>query len=512
MPTRSDRTTSRPRPARARARAFLERLVFRARGVRTRLAGLHALARAAGVSYETMRAAVSDCVKQGVVEAIAGSGVFVVGRDEGLAAEARPPKAEAIRERILNDIRQGRFEPGTALPQLKRLQHTYGVSYRPLRGALLDLVDKGELERTGRGYRVRPRAHQGFSSSIVLIVRGGRTGEVRFPGPRTQQNLWFLEHECAARGITLHVVPYRPVARRFAFPSGDTTVLDSSSATPVLGYLIWTTALSPASLIPVLRRLAPLGRPVAVLNEGHQLSSRDLPNAMFRLYDLPLGHGAGTQVGRFLHNLGHRRVAFFTRSPAPSYAQARLEGLRQALAHTDLSPTVEECPLSVGQRLQSQDVRAEDLAAPLARSNLPRWTREMLLLLLRGNVDAVPKMIVQSDLAEALQQSLEEALCNAPCTAWVCENDRLALAALRFLKDRKVQVPSRISLIGFDNSADAALHGLTSYDFGDHAYIRAMVEWVLAPATGAPGAHREPPRAFEGAIVPRRTTAKVLQS
>lgn len=508
----TDRTPTRAKPARARARAFLESLVARAGGKRTRLPGLHALARSAGVSYETMRAAVRECASGGIVEAIAGSGVYAVGREETPVVAARPPKVLSVRDRLRNDIRQGLLEPGRALPQLKRLQHTYGVSYRPLREALLRLIDEGEVERFGRGYRVRPRPHHRFASSVVLILRGGRTGEVRFPGPRMQQDLWFLEHECAARGITLHVVSYRPVSEVFTFQSGDRTVLDRSSSSPVLGYLVWTTALSRSSLSRAFARLAPLGRPVAVLSEGHLLRPEDLPNALFRLYDMPLGRRAGAQVGRFLRGLGHRRVAYLARTPMHSFAEARLEGLREAFTGPRSSHTVDMCPLAAGRTLSGQDIRTEDLAAAAARSDLPDRAREILQLLLRNNVDAVPKLVLESNLDDAVHQALAAVLRTSSHTAWVCENDRLALAALRFLDERQVRVPSRLSVIGFDNSAEAHLHGLSSYDFGNLVYVRAMLDWVLSSSRRLPGAQPPPPEIFEGAVVPRRTTAKAREA
>ncbi|MBD3240026.1 MAG: GntR family transcriptional regulator [Chitinivibrionales bacterium] len=504
---------ARPRPARARALSFLRAAIADAGDKRVRLPGLHALARKAGVSYETMRAAVRDCASEGLLEPIAGSGVFVPGRpiEEIASIDERTPKWRGVRERILRDIRQGRYEPGSLLPALKTMEHDYGISYGPLSRALRTLASEGVLEPYRRGYRLSPLPHHDFVSSIVLVLRGGRTGEIRFPGPRTEQNLWLLQQECARRGIVLHVVTYRPVTGIFTFHSGDPSVLEPAGPSPVLGYLLWTTALSRSTILRAFDRLRPLGRPVAVLDEVRQIMPGDLPTDMFRLFRVPLGRRAGEQVGRFLLGLGHRRVLYLATAPLANYSQTRLDGLREALGDTGDGSIVQVFPVDTKRSMRASDYRTEDLAAAVAESGLDGKTREALQLLLRGETDAVPKMILRQMFVRSIEPSLERALRLEGCSVWVCENDRLALASLHFLENRNVRIPAQLSVIGFDNSTEASIHGLSSYSFNDEAYIRAMVDTLVSTPERYLRTKPERVTRFDGFVVPRRTTGRAAR-
>jgi len=75
----------------------------------------------------------------------------------------------------------------------------------------------------------------------------------------------------------------------------------------------------------------------------------------------------------------------------------------------------------------------------------------------------------------------EQALAEPEVTAWVCVIDYIALLALRFLADRGVPVPQRLSVIGFDDLPASLPSGLSTYRFDMAGAAHAMLSHVLRP-------------------------------
>jgi LacI family transcriptional regulator len=115
--------------------------------------------------------------------------------------------------------------------------------------------------------------------------------------------------------------------------------------------------------------------------------------------------GAGQEVGRHLLALGHRRVAFIGGERDAKDTQKRLEGLKTALG---------EAGVSLGERhVHFYSYKPEDGA-----HYAEKWC--------------------------GLKRS------TAP-TAVVFANDAMALGFLRVMHERAVEVPKRVSVVGFDD-------------------------------------------------------------
>jgi GntR family transcriptional regulator len=88
------------------------------------------------------------------------------------------PLHEQCRQLILNQIRQGELRPGDALPPERSLCEAHGLSRTTVRLAVLDLVQRGILQRVqGRGTFVTKRAspldlHHLTSFSEDMRARG----------------------------------------------------------------------------------------------------------------------------------------------------------------------------------------------------------------------------------------------------------------------------------------------------------------------------------------------------
>src|SRR5690606_32830280 len=71
----------------------------------------------------------------------------------------RQPLYQQIYEQLLEDIRTGKYPPGSQLPTEKELAQAYGVSRITSKRALTELADAGLIERIrGRGSFVHARA------------------------------------------------------------------------------------------------------------------------------------------------------------------------------------------------------------------------------------------------------------------------------------------------------------------------------------------------------------------
>jgi hypothetical protein len=104
-----------------------------------------------------------------------------------------------------------------------------------------------------------------------------------------------------------------------------------------------------------------------------------------------------------------------------------------------------------------------------------------------------------------LHPSFEQALAKSKATAWVCSDDKTALAALEFLKARNKKVPEEISVIGFDNWQDALEAQLSTYDFNMAGMVQQATQLIInEKSRKAIPLYSE----VDGFVVERRTTRR----
>lgn len=136
---------------------------------------------------------------------------------------------------------------------------------------------------------------------------------------------------------------------------------------------------------------------------------------------------AGRDVGDHLLDLGHRRLAFVGGPKRSAETRERLAGLKDSLSKS-------------GVRLRpDQVVYAKSSSASAGAAFASRW-------LSQGR--------------------------SARPTAVVFANDSLALGFMRTAQSRGIKVPDEVSVVGFDDTPEAALHwpGLTT----SKHYMRAL--------------------------------------
>jgi DNA-binding LacI/PurR family transcriptional regulator len=425
-----------------------------------------------------------------------------------------PRRWRALYGRLSHDIVSGRFAPGSALPLGKILASQYATSPRTLRRALAALVHDGVIETCGRGYRVCQYRPAGDADRVVLIARGESALQLMDISERTFAMLRALEEECMRSHVELAIVPCYYVDNRIVgLEQAGHLCGSASTRSSVLGVMAWTAGL-PVESVPDLRAfLQRTTQPVALLNDSAEpewQTFRALPHV--RVYSQAFSVRAGEVAGRFLRELGHRRVAFVHTHGQSAFAQRRLAGLRAAFA-----------PLGQGARVESVLFRerphapdALDRLLGDVSARLGQHLRDDPALTVRHNaveygylarIDLATSVLQQHRQSrKSLFRDLEGILAEHAATAWVAANDRIALDCLDFLQSKGIRVPEDISVMGFDNGQLALVHGLTSCDFSGGAYVHAMVEYLLRPGRGSRPTAAKPSLEIDPFIVKRRTT------
>ena len=69
-------------------------------------------------------------------------------------------------------------------------------------------------------------------------------------------------------------------------------------------------------------------------------------------------------------------------------------------------------------------------------------------------------------ISELFEPLFKKAVAQKDLTAWVCCNDQVAILAKAFLEREKPLYLDKITIVGFDNSQQSLLQGITSYDLG----------------------------------------------
>ncbi|MBD3321293.1 MAG: hypothetical protein GF350_09385 [Chitinivibrionales bacterium] len=78
-----------------------------------------------------------------------------------------------------------------------------------------------------------------------------------------------------------------------------------------------------------------------------------------------------------------------------------------------------------------------------------------------------------------MEKLFDRAIEQKEITAWVCSNDTVAFMALDYLQRKDISVPEQVSVMGFDDSEQAHIRRLTSYNFNVDTLVYRIVNSVL---------------------------------
>jgi hypothetical protein len=390
---------------------------------------------------------------------------------------------------LRRDSYGGQFSGGV-LPPVGMLAERYGVCTHTMRKALRLLADEGVVVRQRRRLVLStPRPHP--YATVVLLARGqlqriGKSEEAVFLplSSRTQEQLRALELYCARLDVHLQCVPCVYVGAGLKAGMGDSDLGRVLRRRPVVGALVWTMAIDLRSVRELVRTLSRRARRIALLDDNAEsapLSWVQSP-ASVRCHSVACGPGDGRVAARYLLRLGHRRCALITGWPEQAWSQNRLRGAMEAFAEAGhgsaelFAPSVLENPSR--DRTTVADIRVA-LEGVLDRS-VPRSDGWHGLLRAEPPLfDGLSSVVGRALLQRRLESVFERCAGRRDITAWLCANDAVALEALRFARSRGIRVPGEISIVGFDDCAEALYRNLTTVNFNAPALVRAMVDYVL---------------------------------
>jgi len=324
-----------------------------------------------------------------------------------------------------------------------------------------------------------------------------------------------LQRECSQAGLALVSVicGFKHLQKSlFRQDRPGAPIVDPGELARAMGAVVFTSGIENIGIPSFTRELTRAGLRVALYdNSGGSCADEisDLPGV------LRLGPGwrtsavAGQVVGEYLLGAGHRHVAYVSPVADLGWSQDRLAGLEHAMTGPGIDGAVDvvQCArsdLERGRTTYSSLERREALEQTVAwclQHDDPRFT-QLADAIFSYRFD-FSNHAGMHETAERLLPLFERAYALPHATAWVCSNDTVALAALRFLSERGVDVPGRISMVGFDDSRSAYLHGLTSYNFGDALLLRI----ALSHARGFPDASKAA-QSVRGFVSVRRSTMR----
>jgi DNA-binding LacI/PurR family transcriptional regulator len=132
----------------------------------------------------------------------------------------------------------------------------------------------------------------------------------------------------------------------------------------------------------------------------------------------------------------------------------------------------------------------------------------------RSTIQDLRDQILPTMKHRMLQEKLDPLFSEARrsgATAWVGVTDEIALEALRHLHEAGISVPREISVMGFDDTMEAFMAEMTSYQFNTLGAMRPTLDHILRPRV--PEAERDrKPVTIEGFVNERQSTGPSPQS
>jgi DNA-binding FadR family transcriptional regulator len=399
---------------------------------------------------------------------------------------------QEVVQALERDVFHGRFSAGSGLPSAKELRARYGCGHPALRRALVALRNDGLLVRHGRGYRVRSIVAPQSAATIGLVAFTGHVDHLCKIGPHAAELWRTVEQECGRRHLQVEACSYE---KMIADPA-------LQSATPV-GYLFSSLSNNEAWAAEALRATLSARLPVALLNEGRcgDVLYRTCASPLLRSFAVGTSQGAGRRVGEYLLARGHRRVLFLVAHDRDQ-ERKRWAGVCRAYERAGLEDAVVFRVAEFG-RVNVADPAVAALHAGVGDA-VGTYARRVGIR--HDDADArrfAHQQAVKLQARARLQSCFDPLFDSHIATAWVAFNDELALQALDYLEPRGVDLPRRMSLIGFDDTVEGFARGLSSYSFNIPAIVNAVLDHILAPKRSG---RRTPVVEIPGMVLERRTS------
>jgi DNA-binding LacI/PurR family transcriptional regulator/DNA-binding transcriptional regulator YhcF (GntR family) len=435
-----------------------------------------------------MCAALRKMQEKGMLWKRPGAGIFA-GQPAHRRTDRKPPipnrqKAEAVRQSLLRDIFEGRFDGSPALPPWKQLTRQYGVCHATFRKVLKSLANDGIVQPQRSKFAVAASRPDRPANSVVLYIA---EEVIRHLASATWVRSWLylfvyaLEYQCSLRNIRLSVRIVPGAVDPFA------------GLSDALGIIVCPSmyANSQPEVRDLLIHLSSYGKPVCTWDMELMRAFPELLSYRNLLFLRGTDYEGGRDTGRLLLSLGHRRVAFFTFESGDQWSLQRQNGLSDAFeaagfpdavsvyTEKDLLPTNSDPSILHGSLLNKRKKQHRYLARFMQHigrhfdPSLVKTEAEEALRALDAHI---------SGHWSRFDVLYRRALSNKGITAWVAGEDGMAIySILPFLAARRINVPGMISVTGFSNMFGALSQNLTTYNFNSGGAAALALNCLLYP-------------------------------
>jgi len=485
----------RRRPAQEKAIGYLSSVLsrYRAEG-RERLPTIEQMAREARVSKVVMGNTVALFVQTGHLIPRQGKGILIATMGTNSRKQPNIPvytandeknerherqKWYTVANQIGKDIANGLYPFSIPLPSHKELAAHYGISSRTLQKSLTFLLKKNVI--ISRNRRLFPEEIDRIKTRLSVLVL------LRKELPSVVAPVYLLlQQYCSEIGCNVKLIPY---------DMGDserlTRIDDIQSDMPTfdevensLGVIMFMTGLGLLDQSRIVHYILSYDKPIAVLDETGAFKMRKVITSPYLLRSFALRYTSrcGYDVGRFLISQNHCDIIYISPYHRNLWSQNRFLGLTVAIKEINKDAVI--TPVVI-DKLPETDVDWNRITSVLSYLkdnenefvdvNLSDALIENRIIIIIN--DVITKKILQMNLHSLFEQALQK----ENVTAWVCANDIVALEALKYLRDKDIDIPRDISVIGFDDTIEAQMEQLTSYNFGVDKIVKAMLYHITRP-------------------------------
>lgn len=442
-----------------------------------RLSSIRQMAQTRGVSTRTIQKVVQQMKEQGVITSRPGGGLYashakaLQHRNSLETSHRWEYWAKSLQEEIRNGVYASR------IPTQKELLVKWNVSAPLVRRVLRYLAQTGVLEQQGARYFVlNPHQHNSKSyqmERVVLVVAAMQHGKIRMDTHREIEFFRCIEEECIAMG-------YIPRIQGFDEATGQWSDAKRLQSSQVVGVIYSPWHLHQGQ--KCLQKILTWGYPVSVWlesPENAEFIKRSHRQKNTAYFSVGYGERPGRDVGKYLHAQGVRTALYISPFHGSQWSKDRLRGLQ-----TQLDQVVELTSSQAISEWTFQDqIEASSLGQVLRELSLPRALQKYSMgkghrSLLQWRENNMHMMRDQAIL-QALEPLLIQAISFPAIDAWVFANDIVASLCKEWLLNR--HIPMEKKWLSFDNSPEAFLQGINSYDFNTRGMVQSMLLHLRNP-------------------------------
>jgi DNA-binding transcriptional regulator YhcF (GntR family) len=446
-----------------------------------KLSSVKTLARELGVSNSTIIKAFGLLEKEKLITRINRSGVYVGIKNKNKTTSFKnvPAKtrAQEIADSIISQIIQGDLKVGEYLTLKKVLTFKYTTSKETINKTIEILTDGKYIHKDGFRYRIGQPAkptHRTVKNRLYVLTNQMTAGWKFF---RASQNSFFQEFE-------LELQNYGVTSFEFLAFGDESALINAVEKTDTAGFLInmsnFNTNLDPLeksgisfkkTLEIIQKKLFPL-----VVDDYNNLlrllpdiAVKSEPNTFFLGYD---DYKAGEKVGAFLTSLGHKQIAYFNFGNSSGNLR-RFNGVE----------SVTRRHFNGESNIHYFQVQSEDAywaAGPSTFARTPMEKKKHFLEAYSGlfenyqfeHTDPIEE--IYPSLANRIYKDIhkkrmapvfEKSLRIKEITAWIGTGYLDTVCAAEFLLERSIDIPNKISLIGFGDEELTMEYGITIFNF-----------------------------------------------